>query len=54
MEFHCTQPSLFAIDCDKGFDRTKKEASIFVKIESKHFQVISCKFPKSFRGAGDW
>ena len=31
----------------------KTEPSIFLKIESKHRQVISSKFPKSFRGAGD-
>ena len=31
----------------------KKELSIFLKIQSKHRQVISSRFPKSFRGAGD-
>ena len=33
--------------------RTKKEPSIFLKIESENRQMISSKFPKSFRGAGD-
>ena len=33
--------------------QSEKEASIFLKIESKHCQVISSKFSKSFRGAGD-
>ena len=30
-----------------------KEPSIFVKIKSKKRLMISSKFPKSFRGAGD-
>ena len=33
--------------------KNKKEPSIFLKIESEHRQVISSKFPKSFRGARD-
>ena len=33
--------------------QNKKEASIFLKIQSKHRQVISSKFPKSFRDAGE-
>ena len=33
--------------------QNKKEPSIFLKIQSKHRQVISSKFPESFRGAGD-
>ena len=31
----------------------KQEPSISVKIQSEHREVISIKFPKSFRGAGD-
>ena len=31
--------------------QNKKEPSIFLKIESKHRQVISSKFLKSFKGA---
>ena len=33
--------------------QNKKEPSIFLKNQSKHRQVISSKFSKSFRGAGD-
>ena len=33
--------------------QNKKEPSIFLRIQSKHRQVISSKFPKSFRDAGD-
>ena len=36
---------------NSGLDRRKKEPSIFLKIPSKHRQVISSKFPKSFMGA---
>ena len=36
-----------------GLDHTKKEPSIFLKIQSKHRQVTSSKFPKRFRGACD-
>ena len=32
----------------------KKEPSIFLKIQSKHRQVISSKFPESFWGDGDF
>ena len=30
-----------------------QRSHILLKIESEHLQVISSKFPKSFRGAGD-
>ena len=33
--------------------QNKNEPWIFLKIQSKHRQVISSKFPKSFRDAGD-
>ena len=33
--------------------QNKKDPSIFLKIQSKHRQVIPCKFPKSFRGAAN-
>ena len=33
--------------------QNKMEPSIFVKIQSKHRQVISSEFPKIFRGARD-
>ena len=33
--------------------KNEKEPSIFLKIQSKHRQVISSKLPKSFSGAGD-
>ena len=33
--------------------QNKKEPSIFAKLQSKHRQVISSKFPKRFRDAGD-
>ena len=33
--------------------QNEKKPSIFLKTESKHRQVISSKFPKSFRDAGD-
>ena len=33
--------------------KNKKEPSISPKVDSKHLQVISSKFPKSFRGADD-
>ena len=33
--------------------QNKKEPSVFLKIWWKHRQMISSKFPKSFRGAGD-
>ena len=33
--------------------RNKKEPWIFLKIQEEHRQVISSKFPKSLRGAGD-
>ena len=36
----------------KGLDRAKTELSIFLKIESEYRQVISSKFPRSFRVAG--
>ena len=36
-----------------GSQKSKQEPSIFLKIKSKHCQVISSKFPKSFRSAGD-
>ena len=32
--------------------QNKKEPPIFLKIQSEYRQVISSKFPKSFRGAG--
>ena len=35
-------------------DRNKSEPSIFHEIWSEDRQVISSKFPKSFRGAGDF
>ena len=35
-------------------DRAKKRTfQTFLKKNSKHHRVISSKFPKSFRGAGD-
>ena len=34
-------------------DISAEWALIFLKIQSKHRQVISSKFPKNFRGAGD-
>ena len=37
----------------QGLDRRKKEPSISLKINSKHHQVISSKFPKSFTGGSD-
>ena len=33
--------------------QSEKGASILLKIQSKHRQVISDKFPKSFRGDDD-
>ena len=33
--------------------QNKKEPPIFLKIQSEYRQVISSKFPKSFRGAHD-
>ena len=33
---------------------SKKEPSIFLKIELKHRELISSKFPKTFRGADDF
>ena len=33
--------------------QNQKKPSIFLKIQSKHRQVISSKFPKSFRGADE-
>ena len=33
------------------FDRTIKEPSFFLQIQSKHRQVIASKFTKCFRGA---
>ena len=33
--------------------QSKKESSIFLKVQSEHRQVVSSKFPKSSRGASD-
>ena len=38
---------------DRAWTMQKKEPPIFLKIQSKHRQVISSKFPKSFRDARD-
>ena len=47
-------PKLWFIIYEKGLDRTKKEPSIFLEIQSEHRQMISSKFSKSFKGAGAW
>ena len=33
--------------------QNKNEPLILLKIQSEHRKAISCKFPKSLRGAGD-
>ena len=54
MSAHMLRKVSFYYHYSWGLDRTKKEPSIFLKILSKHRQVISSKFPKSFRSARDF
>ena len=42
-----------SLDHSSGLDRTEKELSTFLKVESEHRQVVSSKFSKSFMGADD-